>query len=147
MASLNNCQFIGNVGKAPELRYLSNGDAVCNFSIAINENWKDQNGDRKESTEWVNVVAYKKLAEICGEYLSSGKQVYVQGKLKTRKWTDKAGVERYSTDIIASDLKMLGSKPSGDREEKKFEGGAATSSYKPDFSDMSDDIPFLNNNL
>lgn len=146
MASVNKVILIGNLGKDPETRYMPNGDAVTNITVATTETWKDQSGERKEKTEWHRVTLYRKLAEIAGEYLKKGRPVYIEGRLETRKWTDKAGVERYSTDIIASELKMLGSKPSSDSapQEKKFEGGAATSSkqYSGDIASMEDDIPF-----
>lgn len=143
MASVNKIILIGNLGKDPETRYLTNGDAVTNITVATTETWKDKSGEKVEKTEWHRVTLYRKLAEIAGEYLKKGRPVYIEGRLETRKWTDKAGVERYTTDIIASELKMLGGKPSGDgqQQEKKFEGGAA-SAPKSDFSDMDDDIPF-----
>ena len=147
MASVNKVILIGNLGKDPETRYLTNGDAVTNLTIATTETWKDKNGEKQEKTEWHRVTLYRRLAEIAEEYLAKGRSVYIEGRLETRKWTDKAGVERYSTDIIASDMKMLGGKPSGDREEKKFEGGAASGGapekkYSGSFDDMDDDIPF-----
>lgn len=149
MASVNRVILIGNLGQDPTTRYMPNGDAVTNITVATTETWKDKNGEKQEKTEWHRVTFYRKLAEIAGEYLKKGGSVYIEGRLETRKWTDKAGVERYTTEIIATDMKMLGSKPSGERapEEKKFEGGAASSSYKPDFSDMEDDIPFIHNAL
>lgn len=146
MASVNKVLLIGNLGKDPETRYMPNGDAVTNITVATTESWKDKNGEKQEKTEWHRVTLYRRLAEVAGEYLHKGSSVYIEGKLETKKWTDKQGVERYSTDIIASDLKMLGSKPSGDRDEKKFEGGAA-SAPKSDFSDFPDDIPFIFNAL
>lgn len=139
---LNSCSFIGRLGKDVETRYLTNGDAVSSFSLAVGSQWKNKNGEKQESTEWVNCSVFGKLAEVVSEYLHKGSQVFVSGRLKTDKYTDKQGVEKYATKIIVDKLQMLGSKPSGDREEKKFEGGAATNSHKPDFSDMSDDIPF-----
>lgn len=144
MASVNKVILIGNLGKDPETRYMSNGDAVTNITLATTETWKDQSGERKEKTEWHRVTLYRKLAEIAGEYLKKGRPVYIEGRLETRKWTDKAGVERYNTDIIASELKMLGGKPSGEsqQEEKQFTGGAAKSAPKTGFEDMDDDIPF-----
>lgn len=143
---LNNCQFIGRLGKDVETRYLPNGDAVASFSLAVGSQWKDkQTNEKKESTEWVNCSVFGKLAEICTEYLSKGSQVFVSGRMKTDKYTDKQGIEKYSTKIVVERMQMLGSKPSGDgqREEKKFEGGAAISG-KPSsgFDDMDDDIPF-----
>ena len=144
MASVNRVILIGNLGKDPETRYLANGDAVTNITVATTETWKDKSGEKQEKTEWHRVTLYRKLAEIASLYLKKGSSVYIEGRIETKKWTDKAGVERYSTDIIAGDMKMLGGKPSNSsqKEEKKFEGGAATNSYKPDFSDMDDDIPF-----
>lgn len=144
MASVNRVILIGNLGKDPEIRHMPNGDAVTNITLATTETWKDQSGERKEKTEWHRVVFYRKLAEIASQYLKKGSSVYVEGRIETRKWTDKAGVERYNTDIIASELKMLGGKPSGEsqQEEKQFTGGAAKSAPKTGFEDMDDDIPF-----
>ena len=152
MASVNKVILIGNLGKDPETRYMPNGDAVTNITLATTETWKDKNGEKQEKTEWHRVTFYRKLAEIAGEYLKKGRPVYVEGRLETRKWTDKAGVERYTTDIIASDMNMLGSKPGSagyeapDREEVGF--APSTSSSKAPaksssgFDDMDDDIPF-----
>ena len=137
MASLNLCQFIGHIGKI-ETRYLSNGDAVTNCSIAVNETWKDQNGDKQERCEWVNITAYKKLAEIMQSYCIKGMQIYVSGKMQTRKYTDKNGIERYTTDIIATDMKMLGFKK--DSQESNDSGGSKSSAES--FSDLDDDIPW-----
>lgn len=152
MASVNKVILIGNLGKDPETRYMPNGDAVTNITLATTESWKDKNGEKQEKTEWHRVTFYRKLAEIAGEYLKKGRSVYVEGRLETRKWTDKAGVERYTTDIIATDMKMLGSKPGGTSYEApdRDEGGFApsTSSSKAParsstgFDDMDDDIPF-----
>ncbi|PTQ82251.1 single-strand binding protein [Nitrosospira multiformis] len=152
MASVNKVILIGNLGKDPETRYMPNGDAVTNITVATTETWKDKNGEKQEKTEWHRVTFYRKLAEIAGEYLKKGRPVYVEGRLETRKWTDKSGVERYTTDIIANDMKMLGSKPGGvsyeapDRDEGGF--APSTSSSKAParsstgFDDMDDDIPF-----
>ncbi|PTR10029.1 single-strand binding protein [Nitrosospira sp. Nsp5] len=152
MASVNKVILIGNLGKDPETRYMPNGDAVTNITLATTETWKDKNGEKQEKTEWHRVTFYRKLAEIAGEYLKKGRPVYVEGRLETRKWTDKAGVERYTTDIIASDMKMLGSKPGsgsyegGEREESSFapstSGGKAAPRSGTGFDDMDDDIPF-----
>lgn len=155
MANLNQCQFIGNVGKQPEVRYSPSGDAICNFSLAVNENWKDKTtGEKKESTEWVRIVTYRKLAEICGEYLKAGSPVWVQGKLKTRKWQDKdTGQDRYSTEIIADQMQMLAGGP---REQSTSTPQAPRQQQRPtapaqhqqaqqptsNFDDMDDDIPF-----
>lgn len=133
MASLNKCCFIGNLTKDPESRAMSNGDAVTNISIACNEHWKDKNGDKQEKVEFINVTFYRKLAEIAAEYLRKGQQVYVEGKLETRKYTDKQGVERYATNIIAHEMVMLGSKSSSEpKQEARNDSG---------FDDDSD-IPF-----
>ena len=152
MASVNKVILIGNLGKDPETRYMPNGDAVTNITVATTETWKDKNGEKQEKTEWHRVTFYRKLAEIAGEYLKKGRSVYVEGRLETRKWTDKSGVERYTTDVIATDMKMLGSKPGGTSYEApdRDEGGFApsTSSSKAParsstgFDDMDDDIPF-----
>ena len=137
MASLNLCQFIGRIGKI-ETRYLSNGDAVTNCSIAVNETWKDQNGDKQERCEWVSITAYKKLAEIMQSYCVKGMQIYVSGKMQTRKYTDKNGIERYTTQVIAKDMKMLGGKK--DSAESNDSGGSKSSAES--FSDLDDDIPW-----
>src|SRR5438105_1661541 len=106
--SLNKATLIGNLGKDPELSYTASGVAVAKFSIATNERWKDQDGNPQERTEWHNIVAWRKLAEICGQYLKKGSKVYLEGKLQTRSWDDKnTGVKRYTTEIIADDLIML----------------------------------------
>ena len=151
MASVNKVILIGNLGKDPETRYMPNGDAVTNITLATTETWKDKNGEKQEKTEWHRVTFYRKLAEIAGEYLKKGRPVYVEARLETRKWTDKAGVERYTTDVIASDMKMLGSKPGsgsyegGEREESYTpspSGSKAPSRSSTGFDDMDDDIPF-----
>ena len=123
MASVNKVILIGNLGKDPETRYMPNGDAVTNITLATTETWKDKNGEKQEKTEWHRITFYRKLAEIAGEYLKKGRPVYVEGRLETRKWTDKAGVERYTTDIIASDMKMLGSKPGSAGFDRIGKGG------------------------
>jgi single-strand DNA-binding protein len=153
MASVNKVILIGNLGKDPETRYMPNGDAVTNITLATTETWKDKNGEKQEKTEWHRVTFYRKLAEIAGEYLKKGRPVYVEGRLETRKWTDKAGVERYTTDVIATDMKMLGSKPGsssyegGEREESSYAPSPSSGSKAParsstGFDDMDDDIPF-----
>jgi len=109
--SLNKVTLIGNLGRDPELSYTAGGIAVAKFSVATNERWKDDSGNAQERTEWHNIVAWRKLAEICGQYLKKGSKVYIEGKLQTRSWDDKnTGVKRYTTEIIASDLIMLDSK-------------------------------------
>jgi len=127
---LNRCSFIGRLGRDPEVRYMPSGSAVCNFSIAVGQTWKDkETGQKKEKTEWVRISAFGKLAEICGEYLSKGKQILISGRMETRKW-EKDGEPQYSTEIIANDVQFLGSR--GDSQE--------TSS--PVVAGAGDDIPF-----
>ena len=142
MASVNKWIGIGNLTKDPETRYMASGDAVTSVSIACNESWKDKNGQKQERAEFVNLVFFRKLAEVAAKYLKKGAPIYVEGKLQTDKYTDKQGVERYTTKVVVDQMQMLGGKPSGDREEKRFEGGAATGAPKGDFSDFLDDIPF-----
>lgn len=106
--SVNKVILVGNLGKDPELRYTPSGTAVVNFPLATSENFKDRDGNRQEKTEWHNIVAWRQLAEICGKYLHKGKQIYIEGKLQTRKWQDKNGVDRYTTEIVADSMQMLG---------------------------------------
>ena len=123
MASLNKVQIIGNLGRDPEVRYTPNGNAVCNVSVATTRQWKNkESGDKQEETEWHRVVFYDRLAEIAGEYLKKGRSVYVEGRLKTRKWTDKEGKEQYTTEVIATEMQMLGG-----REGMGGGGGGAPS--------------------
>ncbi|WP_293005486.1 single-stranded DNA-binding protein [Nitrosomonas sp.] len=150
MASVNKVILIGNLGKDPETRYMSNGDAVTNITLATTDIWKDKNGEKQEKTEWHRVTFYRKLAEIAGEYLKKGRSVYIEGRLETRKWTDKNGVERYTTDIVASDMKMLGSRPGSDsfesapdqEEGNSVPGRSSSAKSSSGFDDMDDDIPF-----
>lgn len=153
MASVNKWIGIGNLGRDPETRYTASGEAICNFSIACTENWKDkQTGERKEMTEWVRISAFGKLAEICSQYLKKGSQVYVEGSLRTRKWTDKDGQERYTTEIRCDDMKMLGSRqgmgaPAGGGgggydEQTDYSPAPPKNKPKPSFDDLGDDIPF-----
>lgn len=151
MASdLNACAFIGRLGRDPETKYMPNGDAVCSFSIAVGESWKDKNtGEKKESTEWVRCVAWRKLGEICGEWLKKGQQVYIGGKMKTRKW-QKDGQDHYSTEIIVEQMQMLGGKREGNgppphsEDDAPRTGKAASSTARsdPHVTDDGDDIPF-----
>ena len=134
MASVNKVIVLGNLGKDPELRHLPNGDAVCNFSLATTESWKDKDGNKQDKTEWHNVVIFRKLAEIAGEYLKKGRPVYIEGRLQTRKWQDKEGKDRYTTEIVADQMQMLGS-----REEAKE---VAKTPALANFDDMESDIPF-----
>ena len=110
---LNKVILIGRLGRDPECRYLPNGDAVCNFSVATSESWKDQSGQKKERTEWHNITLYRKLAEIAAQYLKKGSQVYIEGRIQSRKYTGKDGIERTAFEIIASEMKMLGGKAEG----------------------------------
>ena len=167
MASVNKVIIVGNLGRDPETRYMPNGDAVTNVAVATTESWKDKNsGEKKELTEWHRITFYRKLAEIAGQYLKKGSQVYVEGRLQTRKWTDKDGVEKYTTEIIADTMQMLGGRAGGGSSMDDGggysaaparqntgggnEGGssaparapAAASRPAPNFSDMDDDIPF-----
>ena len=120
---INKVILIGTLGKDPELRYAQSGSALASVSVATNEAWKDKNGEKQERTEWHRVKFFGRLAEIAGEYLKKGSQVYIEGSLRTEKYTDKAGVEKYSTDIIANEMQMLGGRPDGSRDS----GNAARS--------------------
>jgi single-strand DNA-binding protein len=171
MASVNKVILVGNLGRDPETRYSPNGGAICNVSIATTRNWKDKaSGERKEETEWHRVVFYDRLAEIAGEYLKKGRPVYVEGRLKTRKWTDKEGAEKFTTEIIAEEMQLLGSRDGGgggggggggdyesggtggggsySREPASGGGGGgggsrpAAKKPAPNFDNMDDDIPF-----
>ncbi len=160
MASVNKVIIVGNLGRDPEVRYNPNGVAWCTVSIATSRNWKDKtSGEKVEETEWHRVVFNDKLAEIAGEYLKKGRSVYVEGRLKTRKWTDKDGAEKYSTEIIANEMQMLGGREGmGGGGGEEGGGGyersapaarpAAAAANRPaakstsGFSDMDDDIPF-----
>ena len=133
---LNKVILIGRLGRDPETRFMTNGEAVCNFSVATSEKYTDKNGQRQEATEWHNVTMYRKLAEIAGQYLKQGSQVYIEGKIKSRKYPDKNGVERTAYDIIVNEMKMLG-------------GNAQTPAQKPQpaqaqaqAQDDIDDVPF-----
>lgn len=149
MASVNKVILVGNLGADPEQRFLQNGDAVCNIKIATSESWKDkQTGDKKEATEWHRVVFFRRLAEIAGQYLAKGSSVYVEGSLKTRKWQDKDGSDRYTTEIVGSEMKMLGSKGDGEQqqapqaERPQAQAQSAPAKKDPYFDDMDDSIPF-----
>ena len=142
MASLNKVLLIGNLGKDPESRYLPSGGAVCNFSIATTERYKDKSGQQQEKTEWHNIVMYNKLAEIAGQYLKKGSSVYVEGRMQTRKWQDKqTGADRYSTEIVADQMQMLGGRGESSHDsapQQQRQTPAARSD--DDFSDQ--EIPF-----
>jgi single-strand DNA-binding protein len=132
MASVNKVILVGNLGRDPEVRFMPNGDAVCNFSIATTDSWKDKSGARQEKTEWHNITMYRKLAEIAGEYLKKGRPVYVEGSLQTRKW-EKDGVTRYTTEIIANQMQMLGGRDGGGSNgSASYDGGMDQSSGASD---------------
>lgn len=153
MASVNKVIIVGNLGKDPETRYAPSGDAVTNIVVATTETWKDKtSGEKREATEWHRVVFFGKLAEIAGQYLKKGSQVYLEGKLKTRKWQDKDGQDRFTTEINADEMKMLGSKGDGQQQEgqrpqQTQQRPPANTQRQPQgqaggFSDFDDDIPF-----
>ena len=143
---INKAIVVGNLGRDPEVRYSANGNAIANVTIATTDSWKDrQSGERQEKTEWHRVVFFGRLEEIAGEYLKKGSQVYVEGRLQTRKWEDRDGNERYTTEIVAADMQMLGDRGGGG-------GGDTQGVSAPDFNetspasstsgDFDDDIPF-----
>jgi single-strand DNA-binding protein len=151
MASVNKVIVVGNLGKDPETRFLPDGKAVCNFSVATTDKWTDKaTNEKKEATEWHRISSFGRLAEICGEYLKKGSQVYIEGKLRTRKWQDKEGQDRYSTEIIADAMQMLGSRSGmgGGEPRGEMREPSAAGESKPvkvpagQFQDMDDDIPF-----
>jgi len=156
MASLNQCQFIGNLGKEVETRYMPDGKAVSSFSIACSESWKDRNtGEKQQRTEWINIVAFGKLAEIMSQYLHKGSKVFISGKMKTEKYTDRNGIEKYTTKIIANEMIMLDSKNQGALNQQR---STAAQQQRPQQSastqnqpaaqppqqddEFNDDIPF-----
>ncbi|GBL46349.1 single-stranded DNA-binding protein [Sulfuriferula multivorans] len=155
MASVNKVILVGNLGKDPEVRYAPSGDAIANVTLATTENWKDKNGEKQEKTEWHRVSFFGKTAEVVGQYLKKGSQVYVEGRIQTRKWTDKEGQERYTTEIVADKMQMLGGRsgsasmdndsgesrrPAAARPAPASNGPAKSSGSS--FDDMEDDIPF-----
>jgi single-strand DNA-binding protein len=159
MASVNKVILIGNLGRDPETRYTTGGDAVTNLNIATSETWKDKAGEKQEKTEWHRVVLFGRQAEIAGEYLKKGRSVYIEGRLQTKKYTDKDGVEKYSTEIVGDRMQLLGSKDGGsgggggDTEfsgggGRREGGGGSTGAAKPagaakkNVDDFDDDIPF-----
>jgi len=149
MASVNKVILVGNLGRDPETRYMTDGQAITNVSLATTFTWTDRSsGEKKEETEWHRIVFRGRLAEIAGEYLKKGSQIYVEGRLRTRKWQDKEGNDRYTTEIVADTMQMLGPRPQGaeSREPAVREGaGAAKGSAKPSaakLADLEDDIPF-----
>ncbi|MBK9136811.1 MAG: single-stranded DNA-binding protein [Betaproteobacteria bacterium] len=164
MASVNKVILIGNLGRDPEVRYMPSGSAICNLRVATTRNWKNRDsGERQEETEWHSVALFDRLAEIAGEYLKKGRPVYIEGRLKTRKWTDKEGQERYTTEIVADQMQLLGGREGGGAPMPDDGGPSASaprsaapaartgaSAAKPapggkgpgGFDEMDDDIPF-----
>ncbi len=146
---VNKVILVGNLGADPEVKYMPNGNAVANVTLATSESWKDkQSGENKEKTEWHRVVFFRRLAEIAGEYLKKGSQVYIEGKLQTRKWQDKNGNDRYTTEIVANEMQMLGGRGGAGGGSADF-GGASASRSAPApaaapaaAGDFDDDIPF-----
>lgn len=152
MASLNKVLLIGNLGADPEMRYMPSGDAIANLRIATSEKFKDKNGDKQERTEWHRIALFGKLGEIAGQYLKKGSSVYIEGRIQTRKWQDKEGQERYTTEIVATDMRMLGGRSGGmaemdsDGSRPSTSGAAKSPAPAPSggsgFDDFEDDIPF-----
>ena len=151
--SVNKVILVGRLGKDPETRYMTNGEAVTNCTLATSENWKDKSGEKQEKTEWHNLVFYRRLAEVAGEYLKKGSQIYVEGKITTEKWQDKEGKDRYTTKIVVNEMQMLGGKSSGggsfevvDKPAASAPAGAPEASKpahaKAGFDNFDDDIPF-----
>lgn len=170
MASINKVTLIGNLGKDPEMRYMPSGEAIANLTLATTDVWKDKAGAKQEKTEWHRISMFGRIAEVAGEYLKKGSSVYIEGRLQTRKWQDKDGQDRYTTEIVANEMKMLGGRPGGgsesttsfddsDRGERSNERGSATpratgqptgsgsssgasAPKKAKLDDFDDDIPF-----
>ena len=156
--SVNKVILVGRLGKDPETRYMTNGEAVTNATLATSENWKDKSGEKQEKTEWHNLVFYRRLAEVAGEYLKKGAQIYVEGKIQTRKYQTKEGQERYTTEIIVNEMQMLGSKSGGagsfevvENQSSSSAPARSTPAAKPavaapagksNFDNFDDDIPF-----
>lgn len=146
---LNQCNFIGRLGSDPELKYLPNGDAVCNISIAVGDDYKDKSGNKQEATEWVRIVAFRRLGEVISEYCRKGSKVFVSGKMKTRMW-EQNGEKKYATEIVANDLQMLDSKGGESQSQESAartppqprENRSASAPAPSNFDNFDDDIPF-----
>jgi single-strand DNA-binding protein len=136
---VNKATLIGRLGKDPEVRYMPDGTMVTNFILATDEQWKDKNGEKVQKTEWHKIVTYRKLAEICGNYLVKGKLVFIEGRIQTRSWDDKDGVKHYTTEIIANDMKMLDSKGQNKTDESSLEASPVSANNG---STPVDDVPF-----
>jgi single-strand DNA-binding protein len=143
---VNKVILVGNLGKDPEVRYMPNGNAVANITLATSESWKDkQTGEQQEKTEWHRVVMFRRLGEIAGEYLKKGSQVYIEGKLQTRKWQDNSGNDRYTTEIVANEMQMLGGRGGGSAGYSADSAPASKAAPAPAAAgadDFDDDIPF-----
>ena len=147
MASVNKVILIGNLGRDPEIRYMPSGSAICNVTIATSRKWKDKSsGDMQEETEWHKVSLFDRLAEVAGEYCKKGKPVYIEGRLKTRKYTDKDGIEKYSTEIVATEMQLLGDREGGERAPRSAPAKPAAAPRAPapstGFDGADDDIPW-----
>lgn len=140
---VNKVILVGNLGKDPDTRYMPSGSAVTNFSIATSESWKDkQTGEQKDRTEWHNISMFGRLAEIAAEYLRKGSQVYIEGKLRTRKWQDKSGNDRYTTEVVADEMQMLGGRAGGGAPAMQDSGSSSAPPQSSGPDDFDDDIPF-----
>lgn len=140
MASVNKVILIGNLGSDPEVKYTPSGAAVANFNIATNESWTGKDGKKEERTEWHRIVVWNKLAELCGEYLSKGRTVYIEGRLQTREWNDKDGNKRYTTEVVAQTLQFLGS--AGEKSSRPTRSGSGQDMESAAPMEVEDDIPF-----
>jgi single-strand DNA-binding protein len=139
--SVNKVILVGRLGKDPEVKYTQTGVPVARFTIATDESWKDQGGEKQQRTEWHNIVAWRKLAEICGQYLNKGKLVYIEGRLQTRSWEDKEGNKRYTTEVQADNMVMLSARTDEARQEKGVAAAASSNSgFEAEITD--DDVPF-----
>ena len=143
---INKAILVGNLGADPEVRYTQDGTPVASFNVATTERWKGQDGQMQESTEWHRIVAWRRLADICGQYLQKGSRVYIEGKIQTRKWQDQSGNDRYTTEIVAREMKMLSSRGEGGGSMGGGGGGGNRTSEPPPFafsdSSTGDDVPF-----
>ena len=140
--SVNKVMLVGNLGKDPEVRYTGSGVAVATFSVATNESWKDQDGNPQERTEWHNIVAWRKLAEICGQYLKKGSKIFLEGRLQYRTYDDKNGVKRYVTEIVMNEMVMLDSRGAGGGERSDSGDPGPAAGSQPPMPDPADDLPF-----
>ena len=146
MASVNKVILVGNLGRDPEVRRMPSGDAMVNLSIATTDTWKDKGGERQEKTEWHRVVMFGRVAEVAGEYLKKGSQAYFEGRLQTRKWTDKEGQDKYTTEVVADRMQMLGSRSGSSRggfgENQSSGKSSGSGEFSGGLDDLEDDIPF-----